>query len=207
MNIKNKKIIVAAMALLTLASCGNKENSNDKPDTQTPSTEENISESTSDEKESTEDVSTESESNETSNTETETSTENTTSTETSSNNEEQASGLTAENKDVIDQLVKKMEDFENGTAGSSLKVDIILTDFINNASFLNDNLDEAKEYFSSKSSEVENVDNFNLTLDALKAKADSYKDDKDSFMQEIEASGSKWDPQTSIENFQKFLDI
>lgn len=194
MNIKNKTVIVLGLLALSIASCGSK---NETKQEDSLSNESAYAESTSVDDEDLESKE-ETESNPSSLDK---------STTSSQSSEEVQETLTEEEKAVIDQLVINMEEFENGTAGSSLKADIMLTDFLNQASFLDDKLDQAKEYFTLKSSEVSDVDNFNQSLETLKGKIEFYKSDEENFLKEVEASGSEWKPQTSMENFEEFLDI
>lgn len=51
----------------------------------------------------------------------------------SESGEENSQSLSTSEQDLIKEFVKKMDDFENGTAGVSLKADILLTDFVNQA--------------------------------------------------------------------------
>lgn len=208
MKINKKTVLLTGIVFLSLAACGNK---NDQKPSENPSnqtTSQSIEEPATNETteanpSSTEDLgsSEELDSNE------EAKADSTAPAEDTTDATNQEESLSVHDKDTIDEFVKNMETLENGSAGSSLKADIVFTDFINQAGFLDDKLDEAKEYFKSRSEEVEDMNNFKLSLDAMKAKVDTYKNDEDNFMKEIEASGSEWDPQTSIENFEAFLDI
>lgn len=190
-NIK-KNLVITGLVLVTLAGCGNNKTETEKPSPSTTNIE--TSEKATEKKEApTENVSMESDQS--------LANEN----ENASDNEAQA--LSDEDMAFIDDFVDKMENFENGTAGTTLKADILFTDFINNAGFVEDKLEEAKEYFSTKANEVQDKDNFTQTLDTLKGKIDQYRNDQDNFMQELEASGSEWNPEISVDTFEEFLDI
>jgi V8-like Glu-specific endopeptidase len=190
-NIK-KNLVITGLVLVTLAGCGNNKTETEKPSPSTTNIE--TSEKATENKEApTENVSMESDQS--------LANEN----ENASDNEAQA--LSDEDMAFIDDFVDKMENFENGTAGTTLKADILFTDFINNAGFVEDKLEEAKEYFSTKANEVQDKDNFTQTLDTLKGKINQYRNDQDNFMQELEASGSEWNPEISVDTFEEFLDI
>lgn len=187
-----KNLVITGLVLVTLAGCGNNKTETEKPSPSTTNIE--TSEKATENKEApTENVSIESDQS--------LANEN----ENASDNEAQA--LSDEDMAFIDDFVDKMENFENGTAGTTLKADILFTDFINNAGFVEDKLEEAKEYFSTKANEVQDKDNFTQTLDTLKGKIDQYRNDQDNFMQELEASGSEWNPEISVDTFEEFLDI
>ena len=127
--------------------------------------------------------------------------------EDTSSNEDMTSELEDSEKALIDEFVTNLEKAENGTAGATLKMDKIFTDFVNNAGFLEDKLKASKDYFLEKSNDVEDKENFDMSLEAIKSSIDMYEKDKDNYLSEIETSGSTWDPQVDMNTLKDFLDI
>lgn len=93
------------------------------------------------------------------------------------------------------------------TASETLKIYKIFIDFLNNAGFLEDKLQESKYYFVEKSNEVEDKENFDMSLEAIKSSIDIYEKDKDNYLTEVESSESTWDLQIDMSTLKDFLDI
>lgn len=113
--------------------------------------------------------------------------------------------LTDDEKATIDELVERLEKYEVGTAGASLKMDRLFTEIVNRCEFLETKPEQSQQYFIKKVSEVKDTENFKMAVKALKNTMDYYKEDKQAYIKQLEDSGSEWNPQIKLETLENLV--
>ncbi|MDY6065574.1 MAG: hypothetical protein SPI59_04530 [Finegoldia sp.] len=120
---------------------------------------------------------------------------------------EKESSLTDSEKMELDSIISRMDKMANGTAGASLATDELFADIVSSGSFLETKQDAVAQYMQNKTSDLEDPENFKVTVKALESTSDLYKQDKDRYVNEIlPDSGATWDPQISISAFDNLID-
>ena len=114
--------------------------------------------------------------------------------------------LTDDEKATIDEFVERLEKYEVGTAGASLKMDRLFTEIVNRCEFLETKPEQSQQYFIKKVSEVKDTENFKMAVKALKNTMDYYKEDKQAYIKQLEDSGSEWNPQIKLETLENLVD-
>lgn len=113
--------------------------------------------------------------------------------------------LTNDEKATIDEFVERLEKYEVGTAGASLKMDRLFTEIVNRCEFLETKPEQSQQYFIKKVSEVKDTENFKMAVKALKNTMDYYKEDKQAYIKQLEDSGSEWNPQIKLETLENLV--
>lgn len=113
--------------------------------------------------------------------------------------------LTDDEKATIDEFVERLEKYEVGTAGASLKMDRLFTEIVNRCEFLETKPEQSQQYFIKKVSEVKDTENFKMAVKALKNTMDYYKEDKQAYIKQLEDSGSEWNPQIKLETLENLV--
>lgn len=194
-NIKKFGLLLALIASVSLSSCSS-EQSLTKPDTTTSTAEDSKKDTAADTQENKK--------------------EDTDKTEQKEDKKEEADKkedtqkddqqLTDDEKATIDEFVERLEKYEVGTAGASLKMDRLFTEIVNRCEFLETKPEQSQQYFIKKVSEVKDTENFKMAVKALKNTMDYYKEDKQAYIKQLEDSGSEWNPQIKLETLENLVD-
>ncbi|MDU1399609.1 hypothetical protein [Finegoldia magna] len=195
-NIKKFGLLLALIASVSLSSCSS-EQSLTKPDTTTSTAEDSKKDTAADtqenkkeDKENKEDKKPE---------------ETTEATEKGETKKDNQQELTDDEKATIDEFVERLEKYEVGTAGASLKMDRLFTEIVNRCEFLETKPEQSQQYFIKKVSEVKDTENFKMAVKALKNTMDYYKEDKQAYIKQLEDSGSEWNPQIKLETLENLV--
>lgn len=193
-NIKKFGLLLALIASVSLSSCSS-EQSLTKPDTTTSTAEDSKKDTAADTQENKK--------------------EDTDKTEQKEDKKEEADKkddtqkddqqLTDDEKATIDEFVERLEKYEVGTAGASLKMDRLFTEIVNRCEFLETKPEQSQQYFIKKVSEVKDTENFKMAVKALKNTMDYYKEDKQAYIKQLEDSGSEWNPQIKLETLENLV--
>lgn len=193
-NIKKFGLLLALIASVSLSSCSS-EQSLTKPDTTTSTAEDSKKDTAADTQENKK--------------------EDTDKTEQKEDKKEDADKkddtqkddqqLTDDEKATIDEFVERLEKYEVGTAGASLKMDRLFTEIVNRCEFLETKPEQSQQYFIKKVSEVKDTENFKMAVKALKNTMDYYKEDKQAYIKQLEDSGSEWNPQIKLETLENLV--
>ncbi|MDU5223929.1 MAG: hypothetical protein E6194_04060 [Finegoldia magna] len=196
-NIKKFGLLLALVASVSLSSCSSEQSLN-KPDTTTSTAENNKKDTAADtqenkkeDKENKEDKKPE---------------ETIEATEKGETKKDNQQELTDDEKATIDEFVERLEKYEVGTAGASLKMDRLFTEIVNRCEFLETKPEQSQQYFIKKVSEVKDTENFKMAVKALKNTMDYYKEDKQAYIKQLEDSGSEWNPQIKLETLENLVD-
>lgn len=188
-NIKKFALLLALIASVSLSSCSSEQSLN-KPDTTTSTAEENKKDKAAEtqEKENTDKK------------------ENKKDDADKKDDKKDEQELTDDEKATLDEFVERLEKYENGTAGASLKMDRLFTEIVNRCEFLETKPEQSQQYFIKKVSEVKDTENFKMAVKALKNTMDYYKEDKQAYIKQLEDSGSEWNPQIKLETLENLVD-
>ncbi|MFR2831968.1 MAG: hypothetical protein ACLTAV_04620, partial [Finegoldia magna] len=165
-NIKKFGLLLALVASVSLSSCSSEQSLN-KPDTTTSTAENNKKDTAADTQENKKEDKENKEDKKPEET-----TEATEKDETKKDNQQE---LTDDEKATLDEFVERLEKYENGTAGASLKMDRLFTEMVNRCTSLETKPEKSQEYFIKKVSEVKDTENFKMAVKALKNTMDYYK--------------------------------
>lgn len=196
-NIKKFGLLLALVASVSLSSCSSEQSLN-KPDTTTSTAENNKKDTAADTQENKKEDKENKEDKKPEET-----TEATEKDETKKDNQQE---LTDDEKATLDEFVERLEKYEVGTAGASLKMDRLFTEIVNRCKFLETKPEQSQQYFIKKVSEVKDTENFKMAVKALKNTMDYYKEDKQAYIKQLEDSGSEWNPQIKLETLENLVD-
>ena len=157
-NIKKFGLLLALIASVSLSSCSS-EQSLTKPDTTTSTAEDSKKDTAADTQENKKEDTDKKEEQK------EDKKENTDKKEDTQKDDQQ---LTDDEKATIDEFVERLEKYEIGTAGASLKMDRLFTEIVNRCEFLETKPEQSQQYFIKKVSEVKDTENFKMAVKALK---------------------------------------
>lgn len=192
-NIKKFGLLLALIASVSLSSCSS-EQSLTKPDTTTSTAEDSKKDTAADtqenKKEDKEDKKPE---------------ETTEATEKDKPKKDNQQELTDDEKSTLDEFVERLEKYENGTAGASLKMDRLFTEMVNRCTSLETKPEKSQEYLIKKVSQVKDTENFKQSVKGLKDTIEYYKSNKQQYIQELKDSGATWDPQIKLESLENVL--
>lgn len=195
-NIKKFGLLLALIASVSLSSCSS-EQSLTKPDTTTSTAEDSKKDTAADtqenkkeDKENKEDKKPE---------------ETTEATEKGETKKDNQQELTDDEKATLDEFVERLEKYENGTAGASLKMDRLFTEMVNRCTSLETKPEKSQEYLIKKVSQVKDTENFKQSVKGLKDTIEYYKSNKQQYIQELKDSGATWDPQIKLESLENVL--
>ena len=195
-NIKKFALLLALIASVSLSSCSSEQSLN-KPDTTTSTAENNKKDTAADtqenkkeDKENKEDKKPE---------------ETTEATEKGETKKDNQQELTDDEKATLDEFVERLEKYENGTAGASLKMDRLFTEMVNRCTSLETKPEKSQEYLIKKVSQVKDTENFKQSVKGLKDTIEYYKSNKQQYIQELKDSGATWDPQIKLESLENVL--
>lgn len=191
-NIKKFGLLLALIASVSLSSCSS-EQSLTKPDTTTSTAEDSKKDTAADTQENKKEDTDKKEDKK----------ENTDKKEDTQKDDQQ---LTDDEKATIDEFVERLEKYEVGTAGASLKMDRLFTEIVNRCEFLETKPEQSQQYFIKKVSEVKDTENFKMAVKALKNTIDYYKEDKQAYIKQLEDSGAEWNPQIKLETLENLVD-
>lgn len=197
-NIKKFGLLLALIASVSLSSCSS-EQSLTKPDTTTSTAEDSKKDTAADTQENKKEDTDKTEQKE----DKEDKKEDADKKEDTQKDDQQ---LTDDEKATIDEFVERLEKYEVGTAGASLKMDRLFTEIVNRCEFLETKPEQSQQYFIKKVSEVKDTENFKMAVKALKNTIDYYKEDKQAYIKQLEDSGSTWDPQIKLETLENLVD-
>ncbi|MSA97966.1 hypothetical protein GKF99_05510 [Finegoldia sp. BIOML-A2] len=197
-NIKKFGLLLALIASVSLSSCSS-EQSLTKPDTTTSTAEDSKKDTAADTQENKKEDTDKTEQKE----DKEDKKENTDKKEDTQKDDQQ---LTDDEKATIDEFVERLEKYEVGTAGASLKMDRLFTEIVNRCEFLETKPEQSQQYFIKKVSEVKDTENFKMAVKTLKNTIDYYKEDKQAYIKQLEDSGSEWNPQIKLETLENLVD-
>ena len=195
-NIKKFGLLLALIASVSLSSCSS-EQSLTKPDTTTSTAEDSKKDTAADTQENKKEDKENKEDKKPEET-----TEATEKDETKKDNQQE---LTDDEKATLDEFVERLEKYEVGTAGASLKMDRLFTEIVNRCEFLETKPEQSQQYFIKKVSEVKDTENFKMAVKALKNTMDYYKEDKQAYIKQLEDSGSEWNPQIKLETLENLV--
>ena len=188
-NIKKFGLLLALVASVSLSSCSSEQSLN-KPDTTTSTAEDNNKQKAAETQEK----------------------ENTDKKEDKKDNADKKDDakkdeqeLTDDEKATLDEFVERLEKYENGTAGASLKMDRLFTEMVNRCTSLETKPEKSQEYLLKKVAEVKDKENFKQSVKGLKDTIDYYKSNKQQYIQELKDSGATWDPQIKLESLENVL--
>ena len=198
-NIKKFGLLLALIASVSLSSCSS-EQSLTKPDTTTSTAEDSKKDTAADTRESKKEDTDKTEQKEDKK---EDKKEDADKKEDTQKDNQQ---LTDDEKATIDEFVERLEKYEVGTAGASLKMDRLFTEIVNRCEFLETKPEQSQQYFIKKVSEVKDTENFKMAVKALKNTMDYYKEDKQAYIKQLEDSGSEWNPQIKLETLENLVD-
>ncbi|GAA2977324.1 hypothetical protein [Finegoldia magna] len=194
-NIKKFGLLLALIASVSLSSCSS-EQSLTKPDTTTSTAEDSKKDTAADTQENKKEDTDKTEQKEDKK-------EDADKKDDTQQNDQQ---LTDDEKATIDEFVERLEKYEVGTAGASLKMDRLFTEIVNRCEFLETKPEQSQQYFIKKVSEVKDTENFKMAVKALKNTMDYYKEDKQAYIKQLEDSGSEWNPQIKLETLENLVD-
>ncbi|BFL75787.1 hypothetical protein [Finegoldia magna] len=194
-NIKKFGLLLALIASVSLSSCSS-EQSLTKPDTTTSTAEDSKKDTAADTQENKKEDTDKTEQKEDKK-------EDADKKEDTQKDDQQ---LTDDEKATIDEFVERLEKYEVGTAGASLKMDRLFTEIVNRCEFLETKPEQSQQYFIKKVSEVKDTENFKMAVKALKNTMDYYKEDKQAYIKQLEDSGSEWNPQIKLETLENLVD-
>lgn len=197
-NIKKFGLLLALVASVSLSSCSS-EQSLTKPDTTTSTAEDSKKDTAADTQENKKEDTDKTEQKEDKK---EDKNEDADKKEDTQKDDQQ---LTDDEKATIDEFVERLEKYEVGTAGASLKMDRLFTEIVNRCEFLEKKPEQSQQYFIKKVSEVKDTENFKMTVKALKNTMDYYKEDKQAYIKQLEDSGSEWNPQIKLETLENLV--
>ena len=195
-NIKKFGLLLALVASVSLSSCSSEQSLN-KPDTTTSTAENNKKDTAADTQENKKEDKENKEDKKPEET-----TEATEKDETKKDNQQE---LTDDEKATIDELVERLEKYENGTAGASLKMDRLFTEMVNRCTSLETKPEKSQEYLIKKVSQVKDTENFKQSVKGLKDTIEYYKSNKQQYIQELKDSGATWDPQIKLESLENVV--
>ena len=198
-NIKKFGLLLALIASVSLSSCSS-EQSLTKPDTTTSTAEDSKKDTAADTQENKKEDTDKTEQKEDKK---EDENEDADKKEDTQKDDQQ---LTDDEKATIDEFVERLEKYEVGTAGASLKMDRLFTEIVNRCEFLEKKPEQSQQYFIKKVSEVKDTENFKMAVKALKNTMDYYKEDKQAYIKQLEDSGSEWNPQIKLETLENLVD-
>ena len=196
-NIKKFGLLLALIASVSLSSCSS-EQSLTKPDTTTSTAQDSKKDTAADTQENKKEDKENKEDKKPEET-----TEATEKDETKKDNQQE---LTDDEKATLDEFVERLEKYENGTAGASLKMDRLFTEMVNRCTSLETKPEKSQEYLIKKVSQVKDTENFKMAVKALKNTMDYYKEDKQAYIKQLEDSGSEWNPQIKLETLENLVD-
>lgn len=196
-NIKKFGLLLALVASVSLSSCSS-EQSLTKPDTTTSTAEDSKKDTAADTQENKKEDTDKKENTD----KKEDKKENTDKKEDTQKDDQQ---LTDDEKATIDEFVERLEKYEVGTAGASLKMDRLFTEIVNRCEFLETKPEQSQQYFIKKVSEVKDTENFKMAVKALKNTIDYYKEDKQAYIKQLEDSGAEWNPQIKLETLENLV--
>ena len=194
-NIKKFGLLLALIASVSLSSCSS-EQSLTKPDTTTSTAEDSKKDTSADTQENKKEDTDKKEEQK------EDKKENTDKKEDTQKDDQQ---LTDDEKATIDEFVERLEKYEIGTAGASLKMDRLFTEIVNRCEFLETKPEQSQQYFIKKVSEVKDTENYKMAVKALKNTIDYYKEDKQAYIKQLEDSGAEWNPQIKLETLENLV--
>jgi len=194
-NIKKFGLLLALIASVSLSSCSS-EQSLTKPDTTTSTAEDSKKDTAADTQENKKEDTDKKEEQK------EDKKENTDKKEDTQKDDQQ---LTDDEKATIDEFVERLEKYEIGTAGASLKMDRLFTEIVNRCEFLETKPEQSQQYFIKKVSEVKDTENFKMAVKSLKNTIDYYKEDKQAYIKQLEDSGAEWNPQIKLETLENLV--
>lgn len=194
-NIKKFALLLALIASVSLSSCSSEQSLN-KPDTTTSTAEDSKKDTAADTQENKKEDTDKTEQKEDKK-------EDADKKEDTQKDDQQ---LTDDEKATIDEFVERLEKYEVGTAGASLKMDRLFTEIVNRCEFLETKPEKSQQYFIKKVSEVKDTENFKMAVKALKNTMDYYKEDKQAYIKQLEDSGSEWNPQIKLETLENLVD-
>ncbi|MDU4018255.1 MAG: hypothetical protein E7H98_08365 [Finegoldia magna] len=197
-NIKKFGLLLALIASVSLSSCSS-EQSLTKPDTTTSTAEDSKKDTAADTQENKKEDTDKTEQKEDKK---EDKNEDADKKEDTQKDDQQ---LTDDEKATIDEFVERLEKYEVGTAGASLKMDRLFTEIVNRCEFLETKPEQSQQYFIKKVSEVKDTENFKMAVKALKNTMDYYKEDKQAYIKQLEDSGSEWNPQIKLETLENLV--
>ena len=197
-NIKKFGLLLALIASVSLSSCSSEQSLN-KPDTTTSTAEDSKKDTAADTQENKKEDTDKTEQKEDKN---EDKNEDADKKEDTQKDDQQ---LTDDEKATIDEFVERLEKYEVGTAGASLKMDRLFTEIVNRCEFLETKPEQSQQYFIKKVSEVKDTENFKMAVKALKNTIDYYKEDKQAYIKQLEDSGSEWNPQIKLETLENLV--
>lgn len=197
-NIKKFGLLLALIASVSLSSCSS-EQSLTKPDTTTSTAEDSKKDTAADTQENKKEDTNKKEDAD----KKEDKKENIEKKEDTQKDDQQ---LTDDEKATIDEFVERLEKYEVGTAGASLKMDRLFTEIVNRCEFLETKPEQSQQYFIKKVSEVKDTENFKMAVKALKNTIDYYKEDKQAYIKQLEDSGAEWNPQIKLETLENLVD-
>ena len=195
-NIKKFGLLLALVASVSLSSCSSEQSLN-KPDTTTSTAENNKKDTAADTQENKKEDKENKEDKKPEET-----TEATEKDETKKDNQQE---LTDDEKATLDEFVERLEKYENGTAGASLKMDRLFTEMVNRCTSLETKPEKSQEYLIKKVSQVKDTENFKQSVKGLKDTIEYYKLNKQQYIQELKDSGATWDPQIKLESLENVL--
>ena len=195
-NIKKFGLLLALVASVSLSSCSSEQSLN-KPDTTTSTAENNKKDTAADTQENKKEDKENKEDKKPEET-----TEATEKDETKKDNQQE---LTNDEKATLDEFVERLEKYENGTAGASLKMDRLFTEMVNRCTSLETKPEKSQEYLIKKVSQVKDTENFKQSVKGLKDTIEYYKSNKQQYIQELKDSGATWDPQIKLESLKNVL--
>ena len=195
-NIKKFGLLLALVASVSLSSCSSEQSLN-KPDTTTSTAENNKKDTAADTQENKKE---DKENKEDKNPE-----ETTEATEKDETKKDNQQELTDDEKATLDEFVERLEKYENGTAGASLKMDRLFTEMVNRCTSLETKPEKSQEYLIKKVSQVKDTENFKQSVKGLKDTIEYYKSNKQQYIQELKDSGATWNPQIKLESLENVL--
>ena len=195
-NIKKFGLLLALIASVSLSSCSS-EQSLTKPDTTTSTAEDSKKDTAADTQENKKEDTDKTEQKEDKKEDKNEDTDKKEDTQKDDQHDEKA---------TIDEFVERLEKYEVGTAGASLKMDRLFTEIVNRCEFLETKPEQSQQYFIKKVSEVKDTENFKMAVKALKNTMDYYKEDKQAYIKQLEDSGSEWNPQIKLETLENLVD-
>lgn len=195
-NVKKFGLLLALIASVSLSSCSS-EQSLTKPDTTTSTAEDSKKDTAADTQENKKEDKENKEDKKPEET-----TEATEKDETKKDNQQE---LTNDEKATLDEFVERLEKYENGTAGASLKMDRLFTEMVNRCTSLETKPEKSQEYLIKKVSQVKDTENFKQSVKGLKDTIEYYKSNKQQYIQELKDSGATWDPQIKLESLENVL--
>lgn len=195
-NIKKFGLLLALIASVSLSSCSS-EQSLTKPDTTTSTAEDSKKDTAADTQENKKEDKENKEDKKPEET-----TEATEKDETKKGNQQE---LTDDEKATLDEFVERLEKYENGTAGASLKMDRLFTEMVNRCTSLETKPEKSQEYLIKKVSQVKDTENFKQSVKGLKDTIEYYKSNKQQYIQELKDSGATWDPQIKLESLENVV--